>query len=1269
MKSFFFTRRFMAPLLCSAGAFVVLLSPALQAGPIPSGKTVKQPVIAPEDSFTLPGTFNAGFKTSDVYSEGHISVVVPLWSTLGTDSTLGGNYLFLEPYTSLGEEGELANSVGLGWRYFFNNQPIDAVDSKPASPVGFLTEGFYVGASLFVDNLRTQFDNDFWQFGFGAEVGTRYLTLRGNYYLPFDGSQKLAERNVDIQKFTTTSQSRSTRMVNDNSAGIPFATGNSLQQDLTFGTSALTTTRTTRTNTTVTTITSLFEEGMEGWDAEIQYMIPGLDEHLEVSLIGGYYSFDNQPFGPQRGGSGTTEGWKAGLEIRPVPAVILTGMWYEDEGLTGSDWVAGVRLQIPLGKEWKDAFKPRRRHLIERLAEPVARQNAAIKTSLSVEQDQDVEQQSTTTTAVSRRIITQSTQRITIAEDLIFVNNGGPVGNGIAQAGAIQAGTAELPFNTIQKGADHAGNKNAATKRIWTVYTQGAGVHGGFAYNESVTISGSTKFTSSAVPIVSYGQIFGTGDYPVVKGGFAGMQKYFLTGEAVPASVSISGYDIRGGYNHTLTKSKNIPTGHIPGNKRGIYLDNISSVELKHNIISGTEMGVFAENEQNMQVNISGNTFVDNTLFGLALFSEKDINGVISKNIANRNGFGGPSLLGSLFPGMPTGGLPLGGLPIGSLPIGSIPGFPSLPGMPTPPTLPATPNIPGLANPAKISGIGGIGALALGNFNAEVSNNIANGNSIVGIVVGGVADTTGNIFGNSVSRNIAGLAGFAGRDFTGNIYGNKANENLIGVLGISIRNFTGSIYRNNTSGNLAGLAGVAINDFTGNIRHNTARGDWLGIAGFAMNNFDGNISNNVATSNYYLGILAGSGRHINGNISGNIANGSTIAGMVVFTAKNLNGNVSGNVTNNNYLIGSMIATQGKLKGNVDGNTANNNGYIGMMVNSYDNIDGNISNNVARNNGINNISISAYGLLKGDISKNDTSNTVAGKTAMAGLIIYADDNISGSIINNKSSHTAGAGIMLSAYNKFNGNFTGNTANNNTGPGIIIDVNAGFNGNMSGNTANQNGYSGIMIDANTIVGNVTGNTANRNRDAGIVINTNGVFRGDLTNNTTSFNGDDGIYTDIGGNFTGNFSGNVAESNANHGHNLYTHGNFKGDVSGNTYKNNTADGLYFGTHGKFTGNITNNTVNNVAVISYHGLHFDIGSDYSGNITGNTTSRNHSGILLEAARFMSGSSFTGNSSNNNTIGFETDIGTVQGGITTSPNTTTGNGTDVINNDAVLLP
>ncbi|WP_170157533.1 inverse autotransporter beta domain-containing protein [Roseimicrobium gellanilyticum] len=598
----------------------IILAACCLAFPSFAGPVEKNPVATTQplhEPWTMP-LLGSGAHSNDAYTDGHILLNVPLWSTIGTDGTLGGSYLFLEPYTSIGEEGENASSLGIGFRHLFNDQPISALTER--GQAAFLEEGWYVGGSLFIDMLRTEHRNEFWQLGFGAEIGTRYLELRGNYYLPLEGGRKSAGSQVDRQTFTSSSTRRNTSL----SGSDPFATGNLVLQDVTQTTTATTTFRTT----TLTRTTQFYERGMEGWDIEAGFLIPGLDEHMDVKIIGGYASMENQPFGPQERGTGPIRGWRAGLEIRPVPAVVLTGLWHENEAFTGSNWSAGIELQIPLDRTWKDAFKPRRRHLVERMAEPVHRQNAAIRIAHSAET------KTTSKTSVKRvtKVVSQSSQRIVLEDDIIFVNNGAPVGNGIQSGNdAAGDGTAEAPMATIQAGANIAMANSNGTGRIWNVYSQGTPA----GYAEDVQANaGSVNFIGSGRLIPGKGgKNFGAGPAPMLTGGFNantipffGVTAYRVVDglSAAPAGVGININNVR----RYLVDGNGLADVNVGVN---VFSDGIlnSGGTIRGNTITSGSMGISVRGTDDavQDVLIHHNALVNNV--------GNDINVTLSSSVLN----------------------------------------------------------------------------------------------------------------------------------------------------------------------------------------------------------------------------------------------------------------------------------------------------------------------------------------------------------------------------------------------------------------------------------------------------------------------------------------------------------------------------------------------------------------------------------------------------------------------------------------------------------
>lgn len=440
------------------------------------------------------GLLDFGVKTtSDSYTDGHFSIAAPVYSSLGRDGSLSGSMVFVEPYVSWGEQGEVAASLGLGCRHLFSSQSLEALQRRST---GWLDEGVILGGNLFLDMLDTQHDNRFWQAGFGIELETRYLALRANYYQPLTGRQEaepILQR--DVQRATLVSSGKE-----------PFATGHTIQQDVTFTTYDFYTDRLYR----------MYEQGLEGWDAEAAMLVPGLDRWCELWLIGGYGDFRNQPFGPQAYGTGDIHGWKAGVEFRPVPQLVMSAMWYEDKRMQGGEWMNGIGLQLPLdpqpgntSKNWwrklRDTLTPRSRHLAERAIVPVHRQNAAVKVGTSISEP-EVTQYAETVRSVERRVV--------VANDVIFVNNGGAQTNGIAAHGPVEDGTAEHPYDKITEGV--YGGSNAPwfdpnRPRESTVFVVG----GGPDYVEEVLLdqfTHSTHLVSGGWGIGAFaGQRFGLG--------------------------------------------------------------------------------------------------------------------------------------------------------------------------------------------------------------------------------------------------------------------------------------------------------------------------------------------------------------------------------------------------------------------------------------------------------------------------------------------------------------------------------------------------------------------------------------------------------------------------------------------------------------------------------------------------------------------------------------------------------------------------------------
>lgn len=257
-----------------------------------------------------------GVKGNGELTEGNLFFFYPWNNTIGKDGTMEGSLFFLEPYGLWVENGEVGASLGFGYRRLFSNQSVS--EGMTNTNPGLFGEGVYVGVNAFLDYEVSTRDHNHWQTGFGLELGTRYIEVRGNYYLPIS----------DHEVAKTPSGFLS------------------------------------------------IEEALEGWDVELAVLVPVIDKYMDVQLIGGYYGYSGGDIF-----NADFEGWKAGVEARPVPNLVLSAIWFETEHLYGDNWLTSISVELPWG-ELRDmigsVFKPRRRHLAERMFKIVHRNNSAI---------------------------------------------------------------------------------------------------------------------------------------------------------------------------------------------------------------------------------------------------------------------------------------------------------------------------------------------------------------------------------------------------------------------------------------------------------------------------------------------------------------------------------------------------------------------------------------------------------------------------------------------------------------------------------------------------------------------------------------------------------------------------------------------------------------------------------------------------------------------------------------------------------------------------
>ena len=182
-----------------------------------------------------------------------------------------------------------------------------------------------IGGNIYYDYIDSQYNNHFDQLGLGAEVLTKWFDARFNYYMPDSGVH-----------------------------AVPTAPG-----------------------------FLRLESGLEGWNTEAGFLIPGLEKYLEARLFAGYYQYHSRV-------GVAFQGWKARAEIRWTPAITTDLEWWEgnsgkSRALNGGSWVAGVRVSLPfeIGNLFQgknpftgagDALKfGKKREFKERLGEPVWR--------------------------------------------------------------------------------------------------------------------------------------------------------------------------------------------------------------------------------------------------------------------------------------------------------------------------------------------------------------------------------------------------------------------------------------------------------------------------------------------------------------------------------------------------------------------------------------------------------------------------------------------------------------------------------------------------------------------------------------------------------------------------------------------------------------------------------------------------------------------------------------------------------------------------------
>ncbi|MEM7146122.1 MAG: inverse autotransporter beta domain-containing protein [Verrucomicrobiota bacterium] len=440
------------------------------------------PAAVQEIPWGITGT--AGGTSDDFY--GGMELLFPLWFD-------GDTLLFLYPEVEVADKDRQAYSLGLGLRHYFEEWNAIA------------------GISAFWDITSSTYDNTYNGFGLSAEILTKWVDARLNWYL-VGNDQNLIDSQTQNSSFSSSSSSTS--------FGAPFAQGNQILQP--------TATTVTTTTTSFSQTFERFEAGMDGLDAEIGVLLPYFTDltGMELRIFGGYYTYDN-PFGDD------IKGFKARGELRVTEWLTADIAYYEDEELFGGNVYGGARVHFPLGKlerpvhvgggyvdtgkgagyasygkggvakapvEFAPAPLPDD-SIAYRLTENIIRTPRIITSESGYIENLDKRKESTETTKKTSR------GQTVVLDDVVFVNNGPATDNGIAAAGKggpkkkapkkkaaasetneveiaeaatkkkapkkknpYQPGTAENPLYTLQAGSQLAQQNYFETNRIWNVF-------------------------------------------------------------------------------------------------------------------------------------------------------------------------------------------------------------------------------------------------------------------------------------------------------------------------------------------------------------------------------------------------------------------------------------------------------------------------------------------------------------------------------------------------------------------------------------------------------------------------------------------------------------------------------------------------------------------------------------------------------------------------------------------------------------------------------
>ncbi|MDF1751554.1 MAG: right-handed parallel beta-helix repeat-containing protein [Verrucomicrobiales bacterium] len=681
------------------------------------------------------------------------------------------------------------------------------------------------------------------------------------------------------------------------------------------------------------------EQGRSGGDVRIAAPVPLVNNFIPTRAHVGGYFYDGE-FMPD------LSGIMAGIEMSPFAGVKIGAEYYADKEFFGENVIFTAGVSIPLD----NIFNPRE----------LGRGLAGIFQSRNTEESNrffDLASRAGRSAPRRNWVMTEAgiSETKTILSDVIFVNNGGAVGNGILAGSAGGNGTAERPVDTIQGGAGALVTQLGGSGTVYVqagTYASAADQNIEVGFGDGAGVS-NVVFTSSFKPVAGCGGLNFGGD----------------TGLAI---VNNGGFDLRGGATGSVTSATiqgfEIVSG-LGGAGNGIAISNVENVIINCNTIRNTGDSGISFLAGNFAGSITDNIIADNSQYGIRIY-DADNNGLISGNtitgsssnaIHFNNGVNNGSITSNTISGNVGSAIHMGN----GDNTGVIAGNTITANMGQGIFLHNGDNTGQIAGNTIIGNENGI-FLNNGENSGRISGNIIADSTEYGIDMAN-ADNSGFISGNTITGSTENGIHFNAGTNSGSISGNTISNNTGSAIHMNQGANTGFIANNSITDN--GGQGIYMHDAnnTGTISGNTISRNLNGIYLNNGNN-TGSISGNTITGNRQIGILLdngvnqgtidsnivtdnfGSGLDIlnsnTGFVTNNTFNGNTNQGAFIFTN---NGTISRNSFSDNGLNGLLMVTNAGM-GIVDANTANGNTENGFRF--FNPNAGTFTNNSANNNTMN-----------------------------------------------------------------------------------------------------------------------------------------------------------------------------------------------------------------------------------------------------------------------------------------------------------------------------